>query len=387
VVNFNKLSNFGTGTGAAGLTFEGGTLQYASPASGGNTADITTSGKNIVVGSSGATIDVNGNSVAFNSASAWGSGSTAGAGVTFTDSSNGSGLMTLNSSTGYTGFTTIGNGTNTTDVTLGTAGNLGAGAGTIISKLGVLSGGTTQATSSSQSITTAYAGKIILQSGGTLMPGAIGVGTATLASGGIQGAGLSSGNYKGNQSSGVQTGVNNVMNATNLTWNAGGVLKFSLDNTAQYGTALNPSASTVLNLGSGALVKSGSGAFVLNFQGTGNWNTAGLAGAGSPNAADSNIYTNVYDLINFGGTSLTGGPNGDTNFNIDDFTIQNLNGVGTLSFWYNSQADGGIGQEELLLTVVPEPSTWAMLLGGLVALVFWTRRRNNSRRVAFTKTK
>jgi hypothetical protein len=74
---------------------------------------------------------------------------------------------------------------------------------------------------------------------------------------------------------------------------------------------------------------------------------------------------------------------GNTNFNIDDFSIVNLNGVGTLSFYYNPHGDGNLGQEELLLTVVPEPSTWAMLLGGLVALVFWTRKR--SRRVGFRK--
>ena len=64
-----------------------------------------------------------------------------------------------------------------------------------------------------------------------------------------------------------------------------------------------------------------------------------------------------------------------------------LNGVGTLSFYYNSLADGGVGQEELLLTVIPEPSTWAMLVGGLAALVFWTRRRVDNRRISFSKTK
>jgi hypothetical protein len=97
--------------------------------------------------------------------------------------------------------------------------------------------------------------------------------------------------------------------------------------------------------------------------------------------------SNVYDLINFGVSNTFGVIKGETNFNIDDFTIINLDGIGTLSFFYNPVADGGksttVGQEELLLTVIPEPSTWAMLLGGFVALLFWSRRR----RALVVKTK
>jgi hypothetical protein len=296
-------------------------------------------------------------------------------GVTFTDSSNGGGLMNLNSATGYTGFTLIGNGgSNVSKVNIGNGGSLGAGAGTIITNNGVLSGAATgQTTTVTQSTTHGFAGKLTLQSGGTLMPGNIGLVN-------IQGRGLDTG-FIGNQSSNVSTNGNNVMNASNLTWYAGGTIKFTLDSTAQYGTALNPSASTLLNLGTGGFAKGGGvGQYVLDFQGTGGWNTSG-----NNNGDPGNAYTNVYDLINFGTINNYGVITGDTTFSINDFTIKNLAGVGTLSFYYNPNADGGLGQEELLLTVVPEPSTWAMLLGGLVALVFWTRKR--SRRPVFTKTK
>ena len=52
------------------------------------------------------------------------------------------------------------------------------------------------------------------------------------------------------------------------------------------------------------------------------------------------LVTNTYGVLA-----------GNTNFNIDDFTIKDLNGVGTLSFWYNTST----GQEELLLDLVGIP--------------------------------
>jgi len=34
--------------------------------------------------------------------------------------------------------------------------------------------------------------------------------------------------------------------------------------------------------------------------------------------------------------------------------------------------------DDIVLEVVPEPSTWAMMIGGLAVLVFWQRRRRQS---------
>ena len=367
-INFNNVLNFGPATTTGNITFSGATLQYATNYSGGDiTFDNGTSGttRSIVIDNSGATIDINGNTLTYGAAS-WGTGT---GGVTFKDSAGTPGFLTISGSTGYTGNTTIGSGAN---VNLGSAGSFASSNQTIINSGGTLSGGYTQKTSLAPTAGAADAGNIMLNSGGTLEPGLLSsAGTLTNS---IQGAGLDTHNV-GNQSTSGSV-FTNVMTASTLTWQPGGVLKFALDSTPQEGTALDPSASTVLNLGQGALVKGtvGTGQYVLNFQNTGSMDTTGGSGDG----------TNVYDLINFGKTSLTGGLNGNTSFGINDFTIENLNGIGVLSFYYNPSADG-TGQEELLLTVVPEPSTWAMLLGGLVTLVFWTRKRSKVR--GFAKNK
>ena len=372
IVNFNKLANLGTGSTST-LNFAGGTLQYASPTAGGNTADITT--KTINVAAAGGTIDTNGNNVAFGSN--FGNNGTTGGGLTFIDSNAAPGILTINSSATYAGPTTIGKGS-----TVDLNGALNTTGGTIIANGGTLSGGITQSTSSSQTTantSAAYAGKITLQSGGTLAPGSLGGGLV------VQGAGIggtAAAGTPGDQANAgfnintTTTGVaNNVLSAAQLTWQAGGTLKFQLDSTASGLTlaqtsAANPSASTVLNLGTGALVKNGSGQYILNFSNTGGYYAS---------ADGSTFVPNVYDLINFGSVSTTGGTNGNTNFNVDDFTIENLNGIGVLSFYDNTSADAGAGQEELILTVIPEPSTWAMLIGGLISLVFWTGRKRSSR--------
>ena len=36
------------------------------------------------------------------------------------------------------------------------------------------------------------------------------------------------------------------------------------------------------------------------------------------------------------------------------------------------------GVDDIDVVVVPEPGTWALMLGGLTALVFWQRRKRNS---------
>jgi hypothetical protein len=239
---------------------------------------------------------------------------------------------------------------------------------------GTLEGGTTQSTSAAQITTSAYAGKITVQSGGNLVVGAP---NATLSTA------LNAVDTNGN----IATDGNNKLNvleAAQLTWQAGGTLSFKLSSTGNEGSSVvSPSSSTQLNLGTGALVKSGTGQFILNFENTGSYYNNGNS--------DNVVSPNVYDLINFGLTdsqqvstsstlNYSIGPNGDTNFTIDDFTIENLDGSGVLSFYYNSNADGGVGQEELILTMVPEPSTWAMLIGGLATLIFWTRRKRAAAR-------
>ncbi len=35
------------------------------------------------------------------------------------------------------------------------------------------------------------------------------------------------------------------------------------------------------------------------------------------------------------------------------------------------------GADDIEVEVVPEPGTWAMMIGGVAMLVFWQRRRRN----------
>ncbi len=385
VTTISKLTSLSTNQ----ITFNGGTLQYATGFSGvnGTTSGgdlATTSGTfthQVNIGDAGATIDTNGNTITFGATSGIsqqiGQGTSAvtnPGGVTYVDSANansgGQGVLNFNASANYGGASTIGSGG---VVNLGGAANSGVmntPGGTIVASGGTLEGGTTQSTSAAQITTSAYAGKITVQSGGNLVVGAP---NATLSTA------LNAVDTNGN----IATDGNNKLNvleAAQLTWQAGGTLSFKLSSTGNEGSSVvSPSSSTQLNLGTGALVKSGTGQFVLNFENTGAYNNDGTP--------------NVYDLINFGSSDLEGtnngsngiynysiGPNGDTNFTVDDFTIENLDGSGVLSFYYNSNADNNLGQEELILTMVPEPSTWAMLIGGLATLIFWTRRKRTAAR-------
>ncbi len=354
-VDINSLANFGiTGTtGTAGIQFSGATLQYAAGFTG--NSDLSSASEVITFNNSGGTIDTNGNTVTY--AGAFGAGA---GGLTVVDTAATHGSLTLNSSIGYTGTTIIQNGGS---VNLGKSGTLATGAGTIVGNGGTLSGGATATTSTTPS--TSNAGMVTLQSGGVLAPGNLtGIGSKLLT---VQNTGLGSG---GDQSAGA---LNNVLAATGLTWNAGGTLKFQLDSTTgQTGTATSLSSSTLLNLGSGALVKSGTGLFTINLQDTAADNT-------TPGS------TNVYDLINFGAITTYGVTTANTNFNINDFTLENLSTdpavTGSLSLYFNPLALNGAGQEELLLTTlettaVPEPGTWAMLVAGFAFLIIVVRRRH-----------
>jgi plastocyanin len=364
-VNFTNGAAFGSA--GTGITFNGATLQYAT----GTTVDFTAAGTThaMTFNASGGTIDTNGTKQTYTGAS-FGTGI---GGLTVTDAT-GTGSLQINGTTGYTGNTTVRNGG---DLILGSSGILGGSqnagtALTIVGNGGTLQGGSTTLAGlgAGGNYGSSKAGVILLQSGGVLEPGA-GIGTQVIQNTGSGTLG------NGSVSSNVQL---NVLTATSLTFNPGGTIKFELDSVdpategTNPGTALNPYASTQLNLGQGALVKgnTGVGQFVLDFGNTGTYDPSNMFLSGDPSG-----YQNVYDLINFGGTSLTGGLDGNTNFNIDDFTIKNLAGIGTLSFWYNNTTN----QEELLLTVVPEPSTWAMLIGGLATLIFWTRKRAARRTV------
>ncbi len=82
---------------------------------------------------------------------------------------------------------------------------------------------------------------------------------------------------------------------------------------------------------------------------------------------DNTTYTGLtYGATTSFGTLITGGltllaPNTPGNFYSD---------------WYNSSQLYLVG-DNIDVEVVPEPGTWAMMLGGLATLLFWQRRHRS----------
>ncbi len=134
-----------------------------------------------------------------------------------------------------------------------------------------------------------------------------------------------------------------TLNATNLTWNgeASGAfaqMKFELSNVGGQSTA---ATADRLALGSGILSKGSGSIFTFDFLGT------GAAG-------------NTYTLMTFGSSS---------GFSVGDFTYTNLtNGLdGTFA----------LNAGSLTFTVVPEPTTFALLGAGLMVAIFARPRRRD----------
>jgi hypothetical protein len=95
---------------------------------------------------------------------------------------------------------------------------------------------------------------------------------------------------------------------------------------------------------------------------------------GSALASYSGAVGNLYTIVDGGYTSGDFSYDGTTI--LDDQTI--TDGGDTFTVLYGADGNGGTaGNVELQLTAasVPEPGTWASLLGGLVMLVAWQRRR------------
>ena len=94
--------------------------------------------------------------------------------------------------------------------------------------------------------------------------------------------------------------------------------------------------------------------------------TAGTGGDGLGTLSGSQ-----YSGLTTSGTA----PNG--NVEINGLTL-NFTGVGAPAGWYNNSYvflvnSGGV--DDIEVEVVPEPSTWALMLGGLALLVLWQRRK------------
>jgi PEP-CTERM motif len=97
-----------------------------------------------------------------------------------------------------------------------------------------------------------------------------------------------------------------------------------------------------------------------------------LSGAGDTITVANGVITGAdYQA------SLNGGSFFDLNFSITNngVTVAELNGLEYQGTKYVANVDGLSG---VTYTLVPEPSTWAMLLGGLTAMACWRSRLKRS---------
>ncbi|GAT34672.1 PEP-CTERM protein-sorting domain-containing protein [Terrimicrobium sacchariphilum] len=134
-----------------------------------------------------------------------------------------------------------------------------------------------------------------------------------------------------------------TLTATNLSWNgetsgAFAQMKFDLSNVGGQGSS---ATSDRLALGSGILTKQSGSVFAFDFLGS------GAAG-------------NTYTLMTFGSSS---------GFSVSDFSYTNLTNGLTGTF--------GLNAGSLTFSVVPEPTTFALLGAGLMVTFFARRRRRD----------
>jgi autotransporter-associated beta strand protein len=240
------------------------------------------------------------------------------------------GSLTLSSGTAVTGSgmaLTVGGNGNTT-----ISGVIATGSGTLTKDgSGTL---TASAINTYTGATSVNAGTLKVSAGGSIASSSL----TTVNSGGtIAGSGtvgalsLSSGGTVAPGDSGIGT-----LNGSSATWNGGGAFKFDLSNSG--------STSDKLSL-SGALTKGSAGTFQFDFQ------NSGLGVTGSPV---------TYTLASFASTTFSAG----------DFSYVNLGSLGGQTGTFAIVSGG----TQLQLTVVPEPGTFAMLLGGVGMLAMLRRR-------------
>ncbi len=280
--------------------------------------------------------------------------------------------VTLNNGGGlnFNGVTTLGsnvsfNGTGTTTFTTG----IGDGGG----NHGVTYGGTGRYNLVTGST---YTGGTTISGGAVVATNTVGsaTGTGSLT---VSGTGVLVG-------SGI-IGTSGVTSGTAVTIASGG----TLDPGGSTGTFTAPATVLTFNLHSGSSMQLNSGANFVFDLGAMNLNdsvTPGTATSDLIRISGGTLNLNSIDLSDFTIKTLAG-------FNVGDYNLFAADAPGditgtlgpllTQAFTFNGSpysytlaiTNGG---QDLTLEVVPEPSTWAMMLGGLGVLIFCVRRRNLS---------
>jgi autotransporter-associated beta strand protein len=424
ILNASSSSALGTGH----VTFGGGTLQYGTSGAAGT--DLSS---RIVSSGSAISLDTDGQTVTYASALA---GSNTG-GLTLQDSAGSPGSLTLAAADAYFGATTVNSGALNLTGTLTSSSSVAVNGGSFT----VNSGGTVAAAST---VSVANGATFTVQSGGSLgsapaltdngtvnfnnaaqtvsslngtSTGSLALGASTTLSvssggtyaGGISGSGnlnLTGGTLTIASSSGAANSTGNV-NVNGGTLIVSGYLSGGLTTvnsaailggtgflespvqvnqggtiSAGVGQSFAGTSLTIIN----NVTLSGTATVALNVDGSGNL-VGGLGVAdylysfgsltldpsntdilsltvlgGVPSSSQSITYVIAYDGTEsgqFGSVVLNGEP----------ASFQSIN--------YDYQGDNEIA---VTLTVVPEPGSWAMVLGGMGMLAVYQQRRRASRR-------
>ncbi len=337
ILNFNALSTLGAGSA---INFGGGTLEYAT----GNTADI--SARTVTINASGATIDTNGNNVAYANAI----GNSGAGGLT----KKGLGTLTLSGVNTYAGFTTVNagtllvNGGGSVNASAGvnvTGGTFNYSSSTALTRAVEVNGGTFRHNSSQN-----FTGPLTFNSGtvaGTNFSG------HTLTIGANQT--ISPGNSTGTMTSGAQT------------WASLGTYAWEINDAT--GTAGSASAGWDLLSISGdiSLTATVGSKFTIDVFSLTSAQTPGLA-------QNFDGSSNYFWLIADSDLAIT-------TFNPDAFNVSTTNFSNSAGgVWSvvrgDSVAGGDDSQIYLAYAAIPEPTTWALIgIAGLFLIVARRRRQ------------
>jgi fibronectin-binding autotransporter adhesin len=278
----------------------------------------------------------------------------------------------------------------------------GSGGGKVAVTVGTTGAWTLGGASTYTGGTTVSTGTLLVTNGSG---SAVGTGALTVARGAtFGGSGIvtgvssynigttgSTGTSKVQVGSGIDTSTNltlagvaaSKITQSNLTYNLSTTSGGSGAPTAGTGVGTTSGAGNELVVGTTALTLTNSDTLTLNLTGstvvapyTPFVLIAGNGGTGLGTLADSQ----------YAGSST----NGISTFTNSLGQLQ-ISGL-TLAFtgatqpsWYSNSylflvdsGSGGSNVDDIEVEVVPEPSTWALIIGGLSCLVFWQRRRRNS---------
>ncbi len=362
VINLNSASNISGTLGVTGGAWNG---------AGSVTGQVTSSSGAFTIGSSGNLTANGGLSVTGGTIAAGGSSSTITGSVNYTSGSSstfngiiaggGSTLTMNNGSSALTlrGANTYGGGTTVTSGSLFLNNTSGSGAGT--GGLTVNGGGTLGGTGSYGTVANPGAAFSIS-----------GTGTSTSARANVLVGMGSAGDTNTTKSLSLIASSTATITNANLTFNLN-------DQVAGQGTELNV-GSTAISFGAGVQ----STTLTLNIQNVGviGANTfyvliAGNTTGGADQYSGLSLGTGSGDIATGLLTPILNSGSGQTG----DLTLA-LNGLDQT--WYGQHSalflyqNSTTGADYIEVEVVPEPGTWALMLGGLASLVFWqTRRRKD----------